>query len=188
MARLRTPFVPVDTVLSMRIQSHQANIHQLSMQRKCQSCFCRYLSTIHHPDLEASSPLLTALKSCRTRDFMLLGGQGKDTTWVGGAGLTAETPSLSAWRQKSHEEPWQSRAERLLLVMLEEPQALWKQILVVCVCPWPLHKERSGAGQHCSCLTGLSTELGLTGKHQELLPVPHQGNTNKTSIPVLLCN
>lgn len=106
------------------------------MQRKCQSCFCRYISTVHHPALEASSPLLTALKSCRTRDFILLGGQGKDTTWEDAA-LSAETARLSA----CHEEPWQSRAERLLLVVLEEPQALWTQLLVVCVCPWPLCKS-----------------------------------------------
>lgn len=63
-------------VLYMMIQSHQASIHQLSTQRKCQSCSCRYISTVCYPALEASSPLPTALKSCRTRDFILLRGKG----------------------------------------------------------------------------------------------------------------
>lgn len=38
-----------------------------------------------------------------------------------------------------YEDPWQ-REPRLLLVVLEEPQALWKKLLVACVCLWPLHQ------------------------------------------------
>lgn len=50
-------------------------------------------------------------------------------------------------------------------------------------------QQCSCAGQPCSrCLTGLGTELGLTGKDQEPPQVPGQGNTKETSIPALLCN
>lgn len=169
------------------IQSHQANIHQLPMQRTCQSSFCRYIVTQLLRPLPSYLP--TALKSCRTRHFTLLGGQRKDTAWEGDAGLSAKIARLPA----CYEDPWQSRTERLLLAMLEEPQALWKQFLVVCACLWPLCKdvhsaaiyglqECSCAGQHCSCLTGLGTELSLTGKEQEPLHVLGQGNTNGTLI------
>lgn len=79
-------------------------------------------------------PPTDSSKSCRTRDFTLLGGQGEDTAWEGDAGLSAKIARLPA----CCEDPWQSRAARLLLVVLEEAQALWKQPLVVCVCPWPL--------------------------------------------------
>lgn len=63
-----------------------------------------------------------------------MGDQGEDTAWEGDPGLSAEIARLPA----CCEDPWQSRAERLLLVVLEEAQALWKQPLVVCICPWLL--------------------------------------------------
>lgn len=126
------------------IRSHQANIHQLPMQRKCQSSFCRYIVTQLLRPLPSYLP--TALKSCRTRHFTLLGGQRKDTAWEGDAGLSAKIARLPA----CYEDPRQSRTERLLLAVLEEPQALWKQFL------WPLCKD-----VHSAAIYGHSARMQL---------------------------
>lgn len=119
------------------IQSHQANTHQLSMQWKCRSCFCWCIFTVHHEALGASPRPNDSFKAWQDWGFHPPGKPKGRKRHDLGRSWTSECRDCNVSYLEGSPIAKQSQ-ERFSSLVLECPEAVWKQLLVVCACPWSL--------------------------------------------------